>query len=174
MPRMCVANIISDRKTMRKRVPETNPVVIKKIAPIPIANALAVQAQFKALTDPERSTYSTVIVFHELDFVMTKDSDHPFQVDITKDVRRWMRKPSLGDTPVMITCTCADYYWTWWFHNKQHGINAWVDFPPPPPRKDGKPAGSMPGARNPKGTAGCCKHIVKLAKFLAEKRWIRG
>lgn len=181
------------RSRSKLRGSKYNPVSmvgVRKVVANPMTNSFAVQARFNSLTDPEVPHYDTVIVFHLVQFVRKKDKDHPFEVQITNKDTLYMERPSKGQTICTVTCTCADYFWTWWFFNKnKERAHAWGDLADPSEITgrttrvtDGRPYGSAPGKiakdkgidprRNPKSVPGVCKHIYNLGMFLSNKGWM--
>jgi hypothetical protein len=150
-----------------------------------LGNALAMQAEFTPLTDngipvpgggykfkPEK--YQTTIVFHGLSWGYQKTTEHPFGVEIFPGQNVWMSKPSFSKTSIAVNCQCKDYYFAAWYYNMQIGSQAGPDKVPDPrygwdgKRKDGLPLGSAPGP-NPGHIPTLCKHLLRFARFCADK-----
>ena len=101
----------------------------------------------------------------------------------------YFARPSVAKTKVKVTCTCKDFYWTWWWAINKGDSLSGAKFPHPSQitgRRtrvtDEKPYGAKPGRhpvtgrlgikRNPNDDAGVCKHIVRLTEELLKKKYI--
>lgn len=192
---LTLQKVFAERSKMRTKTPNTAFLGVKKVIALPVANFLAVRAEFGVLTGEKgRPNYDTVIAFQNLSVVDEQDMLHDLRVDIAPGMTSWLQRPSFTQTDIKVTCTCADFYWTWWYFINTKGALAGSAFPAPyqvtghPVRvTDGGAYGSplqqhgvgtegrwgyssIP--RNPNQLPGCCKHIVELGKFLIQKKWI--
>ena len=152
---VCFDDLVKMTANLRRDFNKASFVGIRKMAPFPVTNSFAIQARFNALTDSERSYYDTVIVFHHLNFGPKQTKELPLEIEPISDKVLYMERPSLSDSNISCTviCTCADYFWTWWYHNRHKArAHAWGDLPEPVEvtgrstrKTDHKPYGSPPG-----------------------------
>ena len=176
-----IASLIAKRSVLRPgSIPSTGAPHILKRVPNIRGNYWAVRAKFAASDKVPggQSEYDTVLVFHNIEFEENKSSKCPFKTTALGHVY-YMTIPQLSKTMVRLSCTCADYYWTWWYYNKKYNALSGVDLPHPTKvtglsvrQTDGKPYGSSGiGERNTAHKPGICKHINSLAnELVAEGR----
>lgn len=165
-------DLFQGTQKLRTNINDTNSFGVVQTAGSPnglLGNTLGIEAKFNSLTDKTRAYYRTMIVFHGLSFTFTSDMEHQIRIEVFPGSFVWTSKPQVSKTDVSVRCTCADYYYTWWYYNKVEGGLAGSDFP-----RYKKVANSNRGPRNPAKTAGVCKHILVLANHLASKGWLKG
>jgi len=156
--------------------------------------------------------YNTVIVFDKITYALEPSKSNPFpveepanfwqklarfgmRVEVAKSHTVYMAKPDLDFHPVGVSCTCPDYFWTWWYYNRHKALaHQGSDLPypgnlPGVPKKrktDNQSYGSPPNfstwqkpgkpydpRRNKIGTPGICKHIVDLAERIEKMGWVK-
>ena len=141
----------------------------------------AVLGQFRPISKGvQQSRYLTVIVFQNISFKEEASKANPIRIEVFPNVWRYMKVPVFSKTQVLVTCTCPDYYWAWWWYvDSVADSHSGID--PPHPSKvtghtrrvtDGQPYGTIPGSRNDKQAAGVCKHIIALAVKLHQQKMI--
>jgi hypothetical protein len=163
--------LLTGTSSLRDKVNATNTFGITKIigSPVPeIGNTLGIEATFKALTDKSRSFYKTLLVFYGLNYVMTRDDAHPLRIEVFPNIFIYCERPKISSTACGVRCLCADYYYTWWFFNKQKG--AYVGSEPPPYTRVSPPSGLPP--RNPLHTPGLCKHLIRLVEYVSKNGFL--
>lgn len=174
-----ISSLASKRRNLRSGPPPkpaSNPKIVNR-EPNTVGNYWAVRATFVPSKQGGPKQYETVIVFYGIDFLENPTAKAPIKVRVLGRQYRYMTLPRLSQSPVKISCTCADYYWTWWYWNKKNNALSGVDFPHPSTvtgsskrKTDGRAYGSKgPGERNKKHTPGLCKHVAKLADTLVKK-----
>lgn len=75
----------------------------------------------------------------------------------------WIKKIDLRSQPVLVRCSCSDYFFTFSFYNYNNGIQFGGRARPyvrKTPRGSGRPD------RNPVKTVGVCKHIANMGQIL--------
>lgn len=153
---VCFNDLVRLSKNLRKgEFKKVSFAGIRKTATFPITNSFAIQGRFNAISTNERSYYDTVIVFHFLNFGPKQTKELPIEINPVHDAVLYMERPSLSDINhlVTVTCTCDDYFWTWWYNNRHKArAHAWGDLPHPSEvtdqdvrSSDHKPYGSKPG-----------------------------
>jgi hypothetical protein len=183
---LTLAKLIQSTASIRTKINDTNSFDITQLFPVPFkGNLLVCQARFTPLTDKKRAYYDTVIVFHGLSFQNTENDEHSQGWEILPGRSIYGSKPSLRNTEVSVSCLCADFYYMWWYFNKEvHSLEG-QNFPRykrkdgeepgspgvPHKTKSGKPGHSR-GAVNPKKEPGLCKHLLVLAQYLASEGFI--
>jgi hypothetical protein len=162
-------DLFQGTEQLRDKIRDTANFGVTQIFGSPKTNNLGVEGKFNALTDKSRSFYKTMIVWSGLSIIFTEDAEHPLKIETFPGIFIYTSKPSITGTDVSVRCTCADYYYTWWYYNKSQGGLAGTDFP----RYRRKVPDSGRGPRNPAKVPGCCKHILVLANYMAEKGWLK-
>lgn len=176
-----LSSLIASRRSLRPGgFPESNPPAIKRNGFDLRGRYWAVEAHIRARTDTSRKTYRTLIVFMGRQFKKEDPQDPKYiRIEVFKRKYRWMNLPSMSKTPVMISCNCADYYFTWWWYNDENMAMAGDE--PDSVQKvlkrtvrvhDGKPYGTRPGSRNDEQAPGLCKHVMALAQELVKQKKI--
>jgi len=153
-------------KNHRTKINATAAFLLRKTAPLPFANALAFQGRFAALTDKKRAYYDTTIIFHGVNYSQNKSMTFMLKADLLPGQAIYAERPSLNNTLAQVTCTCLDYYYTWWFYNDQQGSLAGEKFPAYTRKTTHYPE------RNPEHTAGLCKHLSRMTAELANKGFL--
>ena len=160
--------IVQHRSKLRTTVPETASGRLYKMAPIPGAYAIAVQYRFKTLTDDTMKFYSPSFLFHDINFSAKKDASHQLRIEVIKGKFLYANKPSFSSSKVQIVCTCRDFFYTWWYYNKnEHGVHLGPDLPSYTRKTDTYPA------RNPNMTLGCCKHIIRAIQDMSSEGFLQ-
>jgi hypothetical protein len=156
---------------LRDHVNATNSFELTRIVPLPMrgyGGLLGVEARFNPLTDKKKDHYTTIMVWHGVEWQNFKDSDHPFGMEIIPGYAMYCNRPSMAKTPVTVSCNCADYYYTWWWFDKEHTS---YEGPKLPAYK--KVPGSTRGPRNPAKAPGICKHLIAFITYLKKRNFIK-
>lgn len=90
----------------------------------------------------------------------------PVELEIFKGKSIYMSPPS-ERTHVKVTCSCPDFYFTWYWYTRDKADAMAGDNPVTVQKllgrtkrlTDGKEFGKTPGSKNDKRTPGICKHI---------------
>lgn len=75
----------------------------------------------------------------------------------------WVRKIDLRKQPVLVRCSCSDYYFTWSYANYIRGVQ-FGGRARPYVRKTPKIGGVKP--RNPMNISGLCKHVSQAGQMM--------
>ena len=75
----------------------------------------------------------------------------------------WVKKIDLRKQPVMVRCSCSDYFFVWSYSNYTNGIQ-FGGRSRPYVRKT--PKGTGRPETNPKHVPGLCKHLAQMAQVL--------
>lgn len=162
---LSLLDLIKGTSNLRDKINSTNSFKVEKLVPIPSLGVLAIQARYNALTDEGKANYQSTIMFHDIDFADKKDNDHPTSMKVGKQIV-WVSRPTV-DTDVQVRCTCKDFYFTWWAWVAKQDSFAGKPFP-----KYRRKTKTYP-ERNPGHIPGLCKHLLRLAKYLKDKRVIK-
>lgn len=142
---------------------------IERLGALPMANILLCHARFNAISDETRSSYETLIAFHNIKMQQKSDSDHPFGIEVLGQVR-WATRPVINKTPVKVTCSCADFYFMWWKWNSNTNALAGPDFDKYERKTPDPPVGRP--YKNPGQHEGLCKHLVVLTRELVQEKFV--
>ena len=160
--------LIESTRILQSRLYQVGNFSITRLAPVPMTGAFAVQARFQSLTDPHLRYYDTTIILFDLEYVETRDGNHPLSVEVTPGKYLYFPRPQMSRNGAAVTCQCSDFYFRWKFaldragnlgFDYWHGIVYRRRTPPPP---IGRPY------QNPNNVPGCCKHIINLARRMQQ------
>jgi len=171
---LSLGNLINSTLQLRQGFRTANKPQIRKIAPLPLNQALVVQARVDALTDKRASSYTVTILFHGLNFTpVRKTSKVPgfwnaLVIEILPGKYAQVTSPSRKGTPCQVSCTCRDFYYTWFYYTKGEGsfrppVNFPAGFKNVPPK----------GIRNPVAAPGVCKHIYELTYHMGQRGFLK-
>lgn len=148
-----------ERNTMQfippseKRQFAVNPIQIQKVELIPHAPSNALEARGAAMSN--NNQYQPIIFFLEVEY---QDEDTPENITFmgADGEEHHVAPISLRTNNCKVRCTCLDFRWRFAMHNQKtdtlHG---------PGPDLYQKVSNRPPN--NPRGVAGLCKHLLKLA-----------
>lgn len=169
---MTLAQLFTSTAQFRagKPINPTRMTKVQTLAAIPVGNMFVCEARFQPLTELTMPFHQATIVFHNMEFVLQKDPDHPVTVELEPGRIVYMNKPSVSKNQCKVRCTCAWYYFASWFANKKRQVFAGTDMPkyvrktPPPPY--GR------AYVNPGMIPNICKHTTAFAVYLQQKKVI--
>lgn len=115
--------------------------------------------------------YKCLMQFGNVHYQDNKDAKHPLKIEVFPGRWKFMTIPSSTRDWVKVSCSCPDYYWTWWYYNKTKALAYAGDDPTLPQgrRADGSSYGTIPGSRNDAQTPGLCKHLYVMSEDLKKK-----
>ena len=122
------------------------------------------QLLVKANTRTKQNTYTTSILFSDVQFV---DEGDKFAIPVqTKNDKYFILPIKRRESDVLVSCTCLDFYYmfaTW----NQKDTSLYGDAPEPYIKKTDRPF------RNPSKVPGVCKHILRLSDELISQRFLK-
>lgn len=130
---------------------------IQKVTPMVGTKTLLISAD----TWATKNHYKTYLFVKGMQFVETKDAEHPNVVTFGNK-KYYFEKIRVRDHQIQVRCDCRDFHWTFsyylWKKKSLYQI------------KKGAAAYATKGLReprNPKHIPGCCKHILALIDRLS-------
>lgn len=117
------------------------------------------QLLVQATCDGETDQYSPSILFEGVQFTDPSDPNAIRLGDLHI-------QPISEDLNVKVLCTCPDFRWTFAWYNAND--NALIGNPPPPYNSTGQRP-----PRNPSGTPGLCKHLIRLGDDLRAEQFMK-
>lgn len=165
---LTLQGLIDSTRTIRNKVNPTGPFILTKIAPVPVADVIALQARFRALTDSKtRRNHDASVVFHEVAFSDSRTNSQTKSIEISRNITKWYQPPSMSKNPVAVRCTCSDMYYMWWFWNNGEGAWAGPELDPYT-----RVPGSTRGPVNPEKASGLCKHLLRFLRYLVQNGFL--
>lgn len=110
------------------------------------------------------ATYTTILLL-PLDVVDRKDSTHTLKFK-TKSGSYVYLRPATTRSPIQVTCSCSDYYFTWYEWVKRGDSHYGPNLPTYERKTSDRPE------RNPLHSPGLCKHLLTLLRDARDEGFV--
>jgi len=130
-------------------------VSILKMTPVPATKQLVIGAQAIGT-----SLYTLTMSINGFDYSTTKTSSTSLTVSLGNGDYLFTKPISINGAKVQVRCSCADFYFTWSYWDKQTKTLSG------PAMKPYKRKTTTYPERNARHVPGACKHIIELTNRL--------
>lgn len=137
---------------------------VTNVIPYVAQKSMLVQMEHQGMT--ESALHQVNMMFSGLDIRSTNPGSVLYNRVVYRGQEYWIEKPDMGKTPLVVRCSCHDFYFTFAYWN---WMSKAIFGPKPRPYR---PKSHRP-SRNPGHYPGMCKHLVNSLLLMQTMRWTR-